>query len=482
MDDVLTQDTKAFDEKLTDERPDVDFRELQLEKEKLDKRYKTRLEELEKEKREQERLYDERIVQFRKEDQYKDELIRSQINKIAEEKSKIDGTLNHRRNEVLSDLRERENRVKERIQNLKLREEEKDNTIREKIADLEEERNKKVEKRMDKIRELQEEIREIEEEYHGKTMDVSKDMSYKKDILRERQEIDSEIETLKKESDFRIKEWQMEKDEQEKLIKEREATLKNELESTNRHSLEKVTKLEELKRQQLDDINSKVQVLLREKMKCDELYSLKIEKLKQDNQYRNREQNLKEQIQQQENLYQTRLRDFEQKRIEREEHLEKESKPERVTGLIRLKDMKGYKVAKGDSDVRGWNVLGSNNDKIGKVKELIIDPELMKVRYLDIKVIDDLIIDNSDERHLLIPIGVAVLDEDDDNVLLPTLDSNMVAKLPQVTGDSVTRDYEHTLLTALSSDFNPELYSNERFYDHSNFDDTRFYSSRRGRS
>ncbi|HSD63239.1 MAG TPA: PRC-barrel domain-containing protein, partial [Ignavibacteriaceae bacterium] len=58
-------------------------------------------------------------------------------------------------------------------------------------------------------------------------------------------------------------------------------------------------------------------------------------------------------------------------------------KNERETELYRLSDLADYEVADRDPDVRGWEVVSADK-KVGTVDELIVDPDDMKVRYLDI--------------------------------------------------------------------------------------------------
>ena len=150
-------------------------------------------------------------------------------------------------------------------------------------------------------------------------------------------------------------------------------------------------------------------------------------------------------------------------------------KPERK--LFRLGELDNYEVADDDPDVRGWEVLDQNGEKIGEIEDLIVDPELLKVRYLDIATIDEL--DPGDaERHLLIPIGAARLDEDDDEVIINGLNRDTLKEYPVYGGGPVTLDYEHSLRESISGrltgksqaptaegeTYNSDLYDEEHFY------------------
>src|SRR5690606_10334499 len=126
--------------------------------------------------------------------------------------------------------------------------------------------------------------------------------------------------------------------------------------------------------------------------------------------------------------------------------------------------------------------------KIGKVKELIVDPAEMRVRYLDIKINEGLE-GVSDDRRMLVPIGVASLDEKDDNVFIKTMETVTILKYPQYSGGEITRDYETTVRQSLISDDEVieesetphRAVTDEDFYHHEHFDEERFYSTRRKR-
>lgn len=148
--------------------------------------------------------------------------------------------------------------------------------------------------------------------------------------------------------------------------------------------------------------------------------------------------------------------------------------------VVPLDDLDDFKVADGDPDVRGWNVMGSDGRKIGEVDNLLIDTAAMKVRYLDVDLDDDLIdTDMDDDRHVLIPIGYARLDRDDDNIFVDALESSAVAGLPAYGNERLTRDYETKLRTHFDRDYTAAAVKkdndNDDFYDHDHYDENRFY-------
>ncbi len=116
---------------------------------------------------------------------------------------------------------------------------------------------------------------------------------------------------------------------------------------------------------------------------------------------------------------------------------------DRVVPLERLRD---FDVAEGDPDVRGWDVIAGDRRRIGEVGELLIDTDAMKVRYLDVVLDEEAVAETEPgDRHILIPIGYARLREDEDQVIVPELDSERLRSIPPYEDESLTREYETAL-------------------------------------
>src|SRR3954451_22464848 len=47
-----------------------------------------------------------------------------------------------------------------------------------------------------------------------------------------------------------------------------------------------------------------------------------------------------------------------------------------------LSELPDYKVEPGDPDPRGWNVVTTDGQSVGRVEDLVIDTSAMKVRHL----------------------------------------------------------------------------------------------------
>jgi photosynthetic reaction center H subunit len=143
---------------------------------------------------------------------------------------------------------------------------------------------------------------------------------------------------------------------------------------------------------------------------------------------------------------------------------------DRVVPLGQLDD---FAVAEGEPDARGWNVLASDGRKIGEIDELLVDPRAMKVRYLDVDVDDDMIGEPGD-RHVLIPIGYARLDRDRDAVLVDALASDDLRTLPAYDQGPLTREHETTVRDRFAAGA-ARAGEEDDFYTGDAFDEDRFY-------
>jgi hypothetical protein len=190
-----------------------------------------------------------------------------------------------------------------------------------------------------------------------------------------------------------------------------------------------------------------------------------------------------------------------------------------VSQIAPLKELKDYKVAKEDPDVRGWNVIGRDGRMVGEVHDLLVDTGEMRVRYLDVELDPALlasaptvpgtagvvgayaapgmagagpVLDPGDGRHarhhVLVPIGSARLDEDHDRIYLEGLDSHDAALLPAYDHQAFSREYETGVRRRFDRDYSrdhspavsptPPI-SDRDFYAGDLYNDERFYGPRR---
>jgi uncharacterized protein (TIGR02271 family) len=145
-------------------------------------------------------------------------------------------------------------------------------------------------------------------------------------------------------------------------------------------------------------------------------------------------------------------------------------------GLVPLDKADDYKIADGNPDPRGWDVV-SNGKKVGEVDKLIADLNALKVRYLDVELDDDFA--GTKDRHVLIPIGAARLDDDNDNVLLQGMTRDVLIGLPAFAANTpITRDYENSLRERMTGSPVPPPRSGRDYYEHEHFDENRFFGKR----
>jgi uncharacterized protein (TIGR02271 family) len=122
--------------------------------------------------------------------------------------------------------------------------------------------------------------------------------------------------------------------------------------------------------------------------------------------------------------------------------------PMPTANLERLDDLHGYKVADGDCDIRGWSVRTADGRKVGEVDSLIVDKDAMMVRYIDVDL-DRKALDLNEDRHVLVPLSSARLDDDHDDVRLTGLDAAQLTAMPPyrhgapvATDHHIGRDHE----------------------------------------
>ena len=149
--------------------------------------------------------------------------------------------------------------------------------------------------------------------------------------------------------------------------------------------------------------------------------------------------------------------------------------------LFRLGELDDWKVADEDPDVRGWKVVDRNGLKLGTIEELIVDRDREKVRYLDIAPGRDRV---NEDDHVLIPIGLARVDDNDDKVVINEIDSEAITTFPAYKGEVITRDYEHGVVDRLNKIGSGETVerrdttTNDEFYNNRFYDEDRFYTGR----
>ena len=142
-----------------------------------------------------------------------------------------------------------------------------------------------------------------------------------------------------------------------------------------------------------------------------------------------------------------------------------------------------FEIVEGQPDIRGWDVRNDRDQKIGEVEELILDAKNKKVRYLVVDLDDNDF--DLDDKEVLIPIGMAELHEDDDDVVVRGIGIEQLESLPEYDEDNLTPDVERNICMALgrtktssASSLISENDQDQTFYNEEHFNDTNIYRRR----
>jgi sporulation protein YlmC with PRC-barrel domain len=144
-------------------------------------------------------------------------------------------------------------------------------------------------------------------------------------------------------------------------------------------------------------------------------------------------------------------------------------------------DRSDFEIVDGQPDIRGWDVKNSQGQKLGEIEDLIVDAKQKKVRYMVVDLDDNEL--DLDDRKVLIPIGLAELHKNDDDVILAGIQTEQIRRLPVYDENKLDGDTERTICNALgrsdgriqaAQDREPE----PEFYKHDYFNDDNLYRNR----
>ncbi|MDB4951258.1 MAG: hypothetical protein JWM27_3907 [Gemmatimonadetes bacterium] len=101
--------------------------------------------------------------------------------------------------------------------------------------------------------------------------------------------------------------------------------------------------------------------------------------------------------------------------------------------ILPLSLAKGFRLTGDSPDLTGWNVFGADGERAGTVAGMLVDPEAKTVRYLAVKLAEDLF-RLRDERMVVVPTERVDLRERGSDVWLHGLTAHALAQLPAYTG------------------------------------------------
>lgn len=159
-----------------------------------------------------------------------------------------------------------------------------------------------------------------------------------------------------------------------------------------------------------------------------------------------------------------------------------------------LDELSGYKIDSEYSDVRGWKLIDADNRTIGKIDNLLVNKELMRVVYLDVVVDKELMEDSRQQvhnaavnengaefmykdgdNHIIVPIGSAVINKDTKTVMANTIRYETFKNTSRYNRQQhFDRDYERRVMNSYYPDNSQATQSNDdTFYNRSEFDTTK---------
>jgi sporulation protein YlmC with PRC-barrel domain len=89
--------------------------------------------------------------------------------------------------------------------------------------------------------------------------------------------------------------------------------------------------------------------------------------------------------------------------------------PEPRAGLQPLRKTSGFRIARGEPDIRGWEVQTLNGRRVGQVDDLLVDVDSGDVVMMDVEM-------RGSERHLELPLRSAQLDREQKRVIVDSGD------------------------------------------------------------
>ncbi len=410
---------------------------------RANRKYQDLLDQLYREKHENAAQYGQRIARIRQDEQYKEDLLQSKLNTLSAQKTEQEQALQERLTQIQSKHAAQEQLYRERQAQLDQFERERTDAQQAHISALEQESQAEIRALEAQIERLQQELALKRKQYQERMAGVNTGSHYQEEAKQVRTELQKAWNDLQLQFEDELAHIQKEKARNDAEFEARLIPLREELSRAQGEIGEKIGHVEREQALQEQLIEDRIRQVEEERLHLERQEQLRMERENLASGYRERNQQLQQGT------------------------------------LCRMKDIEAdYEVADRHQDVRGWSIIGQNAQKIGKVDELIVDTNVMKVRYLDVAVTGSLLPEGEPNRHLLLPVGVATLDYDHKAVLVPTLDTALALKIPAYRGEPISRDYERTLLTALSSDYTVGSDYDPNFYDRTDFDDSRFYGNR----
>lgn len=138
-----------------------------------------------------------------------------------------------------------------------------------------------------------------------------------------------------------------------------------------------------------------------------------------------------------------------------------------------LNNLKEYKVARNNPDVRGWTLLDADKKEVGKIENFLVDMDAEAVRYLEVSIkpenknaIDTktaarsveaphTIRTKNEDVRLIVPIGLARINQDDQNVFTDSITTENYRNLPVLSqGQTPDEQFEREVVNRYTGNKN----------------------------
>lgn len=107
--------------------------------------------------------------------------------------------------------------------------------------------------------------------------------------------------------------------------------------------------------------------------------------------------------------------------------------PRQVRHLMPLRELKRYRLLKGEPDIRGWSVYTSNGREVGRVAELLADPTIGEVVMLEVDL-------TGSNRRVMAPLRAAWIDRASKRVILDGAQLSIEDELPMLGRTAQTEE------------------------------------------
>lgn len=143
--------------------------------------------------------------------------------------------------------------------------------------------------------------------------------------------------------------------------------------------------------------------------------------------------------------------------------------PSTPSPLVAGRDVKDFQFTPPMVDVRGWDVMLSSGDKLGRVDRILLDTSERKPRYLAVTPSDR-------AGQLLVPIGLGSVQAEKKQVVLNNLKPETLRAIPLLKGEVITREYERELFGAVTGRKASEV-TQPQWYADPLFDPTKMFGA-----